>query len=308
MALITRNSDASVDTSTAMYAPQITGLLAGEALDACSICYVKTSDGKIYMSNATASNEAAEVWGVCPRAVQKGQAVTLFGAGTRLRYGTSLTVGNKLYLAETAGKLDTAATTGDAWGVAHVVTSTDIIITRALPSMDATTIPDASITNAKMAGDAIDSDQVVDGAVDPVHLSDAANTRIVNTYLGTVAHATAISSGLTYASAVSPVAGVVNKVYLATETAISASATDYWEFAIVNKETGSGTTEVASLSTESSAVSAYVPTELTVSGTPANYTVAAGELLVLTVAATEATGDTLDDLANVMVTIEILPS
>ncbi len=130
MALITRSTDASMDVSTAQFAPQITGLFAGEALDAAAPCYIKSSDGKVYMSNGTAANEAAEVIGFTPRAVAAGQPVTVFGKGTRFNYGTSLTPGNILYVGATAGRLDAAATTGDAVGVAQVITSTDIRVIR----------------------------------------------------------------------------------------------------------------------------------------------------------------------------------
>lgn len=132
MALVTRATDASVDASTTMFAPQITGLLAGEDLDVCAPCYIKSSDGKVYMSNGTANNEAAEFVGFTPRAVKSGQPVTLFGLGTRMRYGSGLTPGDILYIGATAGRLDTAATTGDtvAGGTAQVISATDIRVIR----------------------------------------------------------------------------------------------------------------------------------------------------------------------------------
>jgi hypothetical protein len=130
MALITRASTASMDVSTGMLAPQITGLKAGEALDAVAPCYIKTSDGLVYMSNGTAANEAAEFIGFTPRAVGIGQPVTVFGVGARFSYGTGLTPGDKYYIGATAGRLDAAATTGDAVGVAQAINSTDIRVTR----------------------------------------------------------------------------------------------------------------------------------------------------------------------------------
>jgi hypothetical protein len=130
MALVTRSTDASMDVSTAQFAPQITGLFAGEALDVAAPCYIKSSDGKVYMSNGTAATEPAEIIGFTPRAVASGQPVTVFGKGTRFNYGTSLTPGNILYIGATAGRLDAAATTGDAVGVAQVITSTDIRVIR----------------------------------------------------------------------------------------------------------------------------------------------------------------------------------
>lgn len=131
MGLITRAADASMDVSTAQYAPQITGLYAGEDLDPVAPCYVKASDGRVYMSNGTNADEAAKVMGFTPRAVKSGQPVTLFGSGTRFRYGTGLTIGALYYVGATKGRLDSAATVGDAVGCAYAVTATDIIVNRA---------------------------------------------------------------------------------------------------------------------------------------------------------------------------------
>jgi hypothetical protein len=132
MALVTIATDASVDTGTAAHAPHIAGdMLAGENLLACATCYIKGSDGKVYMTNATAaSTETTRLAGITPRAVVAGNPVSLIGAGVRLRYATGLTPGAILYLGATAGRLDTAATTGDAVGAAQAVTDTDIRITR----------------------------------------------------------------------------------------------------------------------------------------------------------------------------------
>jgi len=119
-----------MDASTGMFAPQISGLLAGEALAVAAPCYIKSSDGLVYMSNGTADTEPAEIIGFTPRAVGIGQPVTLFGKGARFHYGTGGTPGNKLYIGATAGRLDDGATTGDAVGVAQWLTATDIRITR----------------------------------------------------------------------------------------------------------------------------------------------------------------------------------
>jgi hypothetical protein len=131
MALVTRDSAASMDASTGMIAPQITGCIAGENLDVVSPCYIKGSDGLVYMSNGTAANEAAKFDGFNARAARAGQAVTLFGLGARFHYAASgLTPGATLYIGATAGRLDTAATTGDAVGVARAINATDIRVTR----------------------------------------------------------------------------------------------------------------------------------------------------------------------------------
>lgn len=127
MATITRVTAASVDASTAQFAPQITGLIAGEALDAAAPCYIK-SDGKVYHSNGTANNAAAAVDGFTPRAAAAGQPITLYGPGTRFRYGSGLTPGASYYLSGTAGKLDDAATTGGTAIIARAINATDIVV------------------------------------------------------------------------------------------------------------------------------------------------------------------------------------
>jgi hypothetical protein len=129
MANITRSSAASMDASSGMFAPQKTGsLYAGEALDPVAPCYIKASDGLVYMSNGTADNEAAKFDGFTAKAYRVGDAVTLFGIGARFRYGTSLAIGN-LYISATAGRLDTAPTVGCKVPIARTMNSTDIIVT-----------------------------------------------------------------------------------------------------------------------------------------------------------------------------------
>ena len=130
MALITRASTASIDASTAMFAPQITGKIAGEDIDAAAPCYIAAADGKAYMCDATAADAKAVLAGFSPRAAKAGEPITLFAAGARFSYGSGLTPGAKLYIGATKGRLDGAATTGDAVGVAQVIDTTDIRVTR----------------------------------------------------------------------------------------------------------------------------------------------------------------------------------
>lgn len=114
MALVTAAAVVGPDASTTELAPQITGLTAGEDLLAVAPCYIKTSDGKVYMSNATGTAEASEFAGVTPRAVKSGQPVTLYGLGACFRLSAfSGQAGDILYIAATAGRWDTAATVGD---------------------------------------------------------------------------------------------------------------------------------------------------------------------------------------------------
>lgn len=133
MALLTRVSDASVDASTAMFAEQLSGLVAGEAIDALAACYVKAADGKVYMSNGTANDAAAKFDGISAQAAGAGQGVTLFGRGARVRYGTGLTIAALYYVAATAGRLDTAATTGGLVAIAKAISATEVRIVNLVP-------------------------------------------------------------------------------------------------------------------------------------------------------------------------------
>ena len=127
MALVTRAADAGLDASQGIFAPTIVGLVAGENLDPVAACYIKTSDGKVYMSNGTAAGEAAEFAGFTAKAIRAGRPVTLFGIGARFRYAASgLGPGDKYFVAATAGRLDTAASIGGTVPIAQAVTDTDI--------------------------------------------------------------------------------------------------------------------------------------------------------------------------------------
>ncbi len=195
MSLVTRAATASMDVSTGMLAPQLTGLIAGEALDVVAPCYIKSSDGKVYMTNATSANEAAEVAGFTPRAVGIGQPVTLFGVGTRFGYGTGLTPGNILYAAATAGRLDTAGTTGDAFGVAQVVTSTDIVIIRCNLPLVSATVGANTITTTELADDAVVTANILDANVTAAKLEvGAASAGIYGTQVRFAANANVIGA------------------------------------------------------------------------------------------------------------------
>ena len=161
MSLVTRITRASMDASTGMYAPQLTGLYAGEDLDVVAPCYIKSSDGKVWMSNGTSANEAAEVVGFTPRAVKSGEPVTLFGLGTRFAYGTGLTPGDVYYLGATKGRLDTAATTGDAFGYAIAISTTDIVIIRGMPVLTSATVGAGTIDATALASDAVTTAKIL---------------------------------------------------------------------------------------------------------------------------------------------------
>ncbi len=100
------------------------GLTAGEDIAAGDACYI-ASDGTIRRSDGTAAGAAATAHGIAARAAKAGEAVTLFRY-VEFHYGTGLTPGAPLYVAATAGRLDSAATTGGTTPVAFCVDSTRI--------------------------------------------------------------------------------------------------------------------------------------------------------------------------------------
>jgi len=133
MAALTKVAAASVDASTAMFAEQISGLVAGETIAACAACYIKAADGKVYNSNGTANDAVAKVDGFSAQAAKAGQGITLYGRGTRMLYGSGLTISALYYLGTANGALDTAATTGGLVAIAKAITATDIRIVNIVP-------------------------------------------------------------------------------------------------------------------------------------------------------------------------------
>ncbi len=138
MTVLTRSTTPSMDANQNN---QIAAgdLYAGEDLDAVAACYIKASDGKVYMSDGAASNEAAKFVGFTPRACKAGEPVTLYGWGTRFKYGSGLTPGAIYYIAaadvyDYEGRLDTATTTGDTKGTAMALNATDIVVIRTDPA------------------------------------------------------------------------------------------------------------------------------------------------------------------------------
>jgi hypothetical protein len=107
----------------------LAGLLAGEALGAFDACYIKASDGKVYKSTGAAANAAAKVDGYASKATPIGEAVTLY-KNIRVRYGTGLTPGTRLYLSATAGTLSDAATTGGTGILGFVVDDERVFLDR----------------------------------------------------------------------------------------------------------------------------------------------------------------------------------
>jgi len=96
---------------------QLSGQTAGEALGAFDAVYIK-SDGKIWKATGAANNAAAQVDGWTAQSYASGDTDVTIYWDVRVRYGSGLTPGAKLYLSGTvAGGLADAASTG---GTAHV--------------------------------------------------------------------------------------------------------------------------------------------------------------------------------------------
>lgn len=124
MALIAKSGTPSVSSVLVPQTNMIVGLFAGEAIAAGDVCYI-ASDGTIMRSNGTAADAAAVAIGIAPLAAATGEACTLY-RNVNVRYGASLTPGTLLYVGATAGRLDTAATTGGLTPVGFVVDATRI--------------------------------------------------------------------------------------------------------------------------------------------------------------------------------------
>lgn len=131
MAAVVFSSQASMDATTGMLCPQISGLLCGAAIaNPCTPCYIDT-DGTVKPCDGTAADKKAVFAGICPRKANVGEPVTLFGVGAVFKLADeTLTPGAVLYLSATAGSWDTAATTGDATGHAQAISASSARVTR----------------------------------------------------------------------------------------------------------------------------------------------------------------------------------
>lgn len=125
MATLAKSGVPSLSTLTPDHSCQVSsGLLAGEAIAAGDVCYIK-SDGKAWKSNGTAANAAAKAHGIAAKASDVGTPVTLF-RNVEMHYGSGLTPGAAYFVSATAGALDDAATTGGTTACAFAVDATRI--------------------------------------------------------------------------------------------------------------------------------------------------------------------------------------
>ncbi len=129
MATIAKSGTPSLCTVVTDPGPhQISGLLAGEAIAAGDLVYIK-SDGKVWKTNATSADAAAKVDGMVLVAAQLGEAVSIW-FDVNVRYGASMTPGARIYASTTAGLIDGATSTGGTAPVGFVVDATRIHISQ----------------------------------------------------------------------------------------------------------------------------------------------------------------------------------
>jgi hypothetical protein len=126
MALVAKNGTPSLASETPKGANRINGLLAGEDITAGDACYIN-ADGTVRLSNGTANNAAAVFRGMAAGNAKTGEAITVYRNVT-FHYGSGLTPGASYYVAATAGRLDTATTTGGTTEVAYAVDATRIYV------------------------------------------------------------------------------------------------------------------------------------------------------------------------------------
>lgn len=132
MAVVAKSAKASFDASTGMVAPQVSGLVLGEDVQSPVTPLQIKADGKLWKASGAAADANAVIAGWSTRSGKTGGPMTIYGLGAVAKYSDSLlTPGQKLYLGA-AGALDTAATVGDAVGIAQAIDADNIRITRAI--------------------------------------------------------------------------------------------------------------------------------------------------------------------------------
>lgn len=105
---------------------------AGEDIDSGAPCFIKESDGNVYMSNGTAANDDARVHGFAPTSSLQGEPVDLYPPFIRWGYAPTGTLasGQTVYLDTTKGRLSNTPTTGDPNGIGFSPDGQDIIFTQ----------------------------------------------------------------------------------------------------------------------------------------------------------------------------------
>lgn len=127
MTLIAKSGTPSLASPNPTGGQVIPGLKAGAGgVAAGDACYIDPTLGTALPCDGTAADEKAVFAGAAAGDAQAGEAVTLY-RGVTFHYGAALTPGALYYLAATAGRLDTAPTTGGQSPVAMAIDATRIL-------------------------------------------------------------------------------------------------------------------------------------------------------------------------------------
>jgi hypothetical protein len=127
VAAVTLTGTPSLSTVLPCSAHHISGLVAGEALVAGDLVYIK-SDGKVWKSTGAGVNAAAKVRGMVLVATAVGEACSIYH-DVNIRYGAGLTPGADLFVSgATPGLIVDAASTGGTAPCGFVIDATRIRI------------------------------------------------------------------------------------------------------------------------------------------------------------------------------------
>lgn len=122
MANITLSPRASVDTSTTMFAGQISGKEAGADVLAGQPVYLKASDDKVY---PFATGEVFA--GIAARNAKAGQGVTVFNINARF-HASDAALTAKVYYVGAGGVISDTATTDDTRGAFLRIGANDLTV------------------------------------------------------------------------------------------------------------------------------------------------------------------------------------
>lgn len=124
MAAIAKSGTPSLSTAVPPPTHSLSGLYTGENIASGDACYIKTSDGKVYRADGTATGATTIVAGYAMESVPSGGVITLY-YDIRMYYGAGLIPGTLVYLGTTGGLSD-APTTGGTIPLGIVVDATRI--------------------------------------------------------------------------------------------------------------------------------------------------------------------------------------
>lgn len=127
MALVAKSGTPSLASPLPTGGDVLRGLKAGVAIAAGDICYI-ASDGTLKLSDGTAADAKAVGGWIAAGAAAVGEACTCY-RNVSFWYGSGLTPGAPYYVAATAGRLDTSATTGGTVVVARAIDTNRIQFT-----------------------------------------------------------------------------------------------------------------------------------------------------------------------------------